>query len=79
MSDYSQKHSRETREKVAGLCFEARCEADWWASKHPHATPKDVIAEGERRYFSFYERSHFILEAAEVIEIMKKKRKNDEQ
>lgn len=79
MSEYSEKHSREIQEMVAELCFEARCAADWWASEHPHATPKEVIVEGESRYLSFYERRHFILEAAEVIEIMKKKRKNNEQ
>ena len=75
MSEYSEKHSKEIQEIVAERCFEARCEADWWASKHPHATPKEVIAEGESRYLSFYERRHFILEAAEVIEITKKRKK----
>ena len=79
MSEYSDKHSKEIQEEVAERCFEARCAADWWASKHPNATPKEVIAEGEKRYNSFYETRHFILEAAEVIEIIKRKHENNDK
>ena len=67
MSEYSERRDREIQEEVREKCFEARCDADWWASKFEDAQPEnDIIAEANERYNSFYERDAFIREAEEV-------------
>ena len=67
MSEYSERHSKEIQEEVREKCFEARCDADHWASKFEDARPeKDIINEAQKRYDSFYERDAFIREAEEV-------------
>ena len=77
MSEYSERRSKEIREEVQERCFEARCDADHWASKFESAQPeKDIIAEAEERYNSFFERDAFIREAEEafmLIEYRKQK------
>ena len=79
MSEYSERRSKEIREKVQERCFEARCDADHWASKFESAQPeKDIIAEAEKRYDSFYERDSFIRESEEVF-MLKEYRKEYEK
>lgn len=79
MSEYSERQSNWTREETSERCFEARQDADWWASKFENAQPeKDIIEEAERRYDSFYERDAFIREAELVFMIIEyRKREND--
>lgn len=67
MSEYSERRSKEIQETVRERCFEARCDADYWASKFENAQPEnDIIDEAQKRYDSFYERDAFIREAEEV-------------
>lgn len=80
MSEYSERRSKEIREKVQERCFEARCDADHWASKFESAQPeKTIIAEAKERYNSFYERDAFIKEAEEVFMLIeyRKQKKNE--
>lgn len=67
MSEYSERRSREIQEEVRERCFEARVDADWWASECKEMkTEQEIIEEANKRYNSFFERDHFIKEAEEV-------------
>lgn len=79
MSEYSERRSREIQEDVRERCFEARVDADWWASKCKEIkTEKQIIAEANKRYNSFFERDAFIREAEEVFMIeMYRRQKNE--
>lgn len=73
MSDWWNKHLDDVYNETVERCSAARQEADWWASEHPNATDDEIEEEANKRYFSFYEREHFIIESHEVIEIIKKR------
>ena len=74
MSEYWDRHLDEIGEETRRRCSEARQEADWWASEHPNATPKEVVDEAGSRYMSFYERAAFEKEARDVIELIEQKK-----
>ena len=76
MSEYWDNYLEQVQEETIRKCHEAASDGAWWASKHPNATPQEVADEAGRRYMSFYERGAFEKEARDVIEIIKRKKKN---
>jgi len=75
MSEYSDKKSTQIRENTEERCFEARREADFWATDCKEMkTEQEIIEEANKRYNSFFERDHFIKEAEEVF-LLKEYRK----
>lgn len=76
MSEYSERHSKEIREEAQERCFEARQDADRWASEFESAQPEiDIIEEANKRYNSFFERDAFIREAEEVFMLIERRKR----
>lgn len=73
MGDWWNKHLEDVYNETVERCSSARQEADWWAYEHPNATDAEIEEEANKRYWSFYEREHFIAESHKVIEIIKKR------
>lgn len=72
----SERESIRIQEKVRERCFEARCDADHWASQFDEMKPEnEIIEEAHSKYDSFFERDAFIREAEEVF-MLKTYRKN---
>lgn len=77
---YSERESRRIDEEVRERCFEARCDADHWASQFDEMKPEnEIIEEAHSRYDSFFERDAFIREAEEVFMLTayRKNKNND--
>lgn len=66
MSEYSDRRSKEIDEDAKERCFQAKREADLYASHCTEIkTEKEIIEEAKLRYDSFFERDAFIREAEE--------------
>ena len=78
MSEYSDKRSKYITEDVKERCFQAKREADLYASHCTEIkTEKEIIEEAKSRYNSFFERDAFIREAEECFMLIMYRRKNN--
>lgn len=76
MSEYSDRRSKEIIEDVKERCFQAKREADLYASScNEIKSEKEIIEEANSRYNSFFERDAFIKEAEECFMLIMYRKK----
>ncbi len=67
------------KKDIRQRCFEARCAASWWATECKEMkTEKEIIEEANKRYNSFFERTHFIRSAEETFCLIQYRKKKQE-